>query len=152
MWPLNRSPTAAGRSRFTIEPSCNAPRLVRESVSGDRSHQKPSGWMPTAVRQTPFTAMLAPSFMSSSTRRHWIRIRAPAQATAPTSSMIPVNILFQNITFDCEFVGRDGMQPHLVQLDGVGTPQPPRSAGHREGPQAAQDFRRVVKEDLVDNP
>src|SRR5580704_6084321 len=105
----------------------------------------------TAVRHTPFTEMLAPSFMSSRTRRHWMRIRDPAAATVPTSSMMPVNKLLHHVSFHREFVGWDGMEPHAIELDGVGAAQPAGAAGHRERLQAAQNFRRVIKENLVDD-
>src|ERR1700722_14435295 len=107
--------------------------------------------MSTAVRQTPLTATLAPSCISSSTRRHCRRMRWPATATAPTSSMIPVNILFKDVRFHSEFVGRDGMQSHTLQLDGIGTSQAPGSTGHRQRLQAAQNFWSVIEKDLVDD-
>src|ERR1700677_4075541 len=111
--------------------------------------------MSTAVRQTPLTAMLAPSLMSSRTRRHWMRMRWPAARTAPTSSTMPVNIyfstLFRDVTFDGEFVGRDGMEPHAMQLNGVCATQPSGSTGHRKRLQAAQKFRGGKEEDLFDH-
>ena len=52
----------SGRSRFTREPARRSPRLVRRSVSGARSaRERRRDADPTAVRHTPFTAMLAPS-------------------------------------------------------------------------------------------
>src|ERR1700687_165031 len=108
--PLSRSPTAAARSRLTREPTRNIPRLLRDRVSGDRSHQNPFGSTVTAVRQTPLTAMLAPAFVSSSTVLHSNFIRLPATAIVPSSSTIPVNTLFLHVGFDGEFIRRNAVQ------------------------------------------
>src|SRR5271155_1561209 len=45
---------------------------------------------------------------------------------------------FLHVSFHGKFVGRDGMQAHAMQLDGVGASQSPGPAGHRERLQAAQ--------------
>src|ERR1700733_1900707 len=108
--------------------------------------------MSTAVRHTPFTAMLAPSRTSSSTRWHWMRRRWPAARTVPTSSTMPVNIwLFDDVGFDGELVRRDRVQPYPMQLDGVCASHPAGSARHGKRLQSTQNFRRVIKEHLVDD-
>jgi hypothetical protein len=42
--------------------------------------------------------------------------RVPAEITEPSSSIIPVNI---EISFDGEFVGRNGMDGDVVDRNGV---------------------------------
>src|SRR5579871_4944572 len=128
MWPLRRSPTAAGRSRLTLEPAPSAPRLVRARVSGDRSHQNASGSILAAVRQTPFTAMLDPSFVSARTVLHLTCILAPAIPIVPASSTIPVNMSTLQVSFHREFVGRNGMQRDAIELDGIPAMQPAGSS------------------------
>src|SRR5215472_14544240 len=149
MWPLSRSPIAAGRSRFTCEPSPSVPRLVRATVSGERSHQNPSGSTFTAVRQTPFTAILEPSLVSASTALHCTFGRRPPALITPTSSTIPVNTSLLHVSFHGELVGRNGVQPHAVELDGIAPMQAPGPTGDGKRPQSAQNLRRVVKENLV---
>src|SRR5258707_514768 len=127
----SRSPIAAARSRFTREPSCNIPRLLRDKVSGDKSHQNPSGSTVAAVRQTPFTAMLAPAFVSSSTVRHCTFILLPAAAMVPTSSMIPVNTSLLHVGFHGKFIRRNAMQLHAVEPNRIGAPQAARSTRYR---------------------
>src|ERR1700675_4605644 len=151
MWPLRRSPTAAGRSRFTCEPSPSALRLVRAKVSGDRSHQNPSGSTLAAVRQTPLTAMLEPSLVSASTLRHCTFMRAPAAPIVPTSSTIPVNTSLLHVSFHRELVRRNGMQFHSRESDGIAPVQAACASGDRKRPQAAQNLRGVVKENFVGN-
>ena len=97
MWPLRRPVGESGRSRLTREPARRSPRLLRRRVSGARSAEKESGRGSTAVRHTPFTAMLAPS---RHVRHHGgaahLQPRAgrprSSASTVPSSSMIPVNI------------------------------------------------------------
>src|ERR1035437_3901211 len=151
MWPLRRPVGASGRSRFTREPARNAARLLRRSVSGARSAWKASGRKSTAVRHTPFTAMLAPSVRSWRTVPQRTLSRAPAarvstDSTVPNSSTIPVNI---PVSFHRKFIRRDGMQGHVVNADSVGAPAPPDAAGQRQRFQAAQNLGTVVKEDAV---
>ena len=55
------------RSRFTGLPGIRAPREERRSVSCITSAVKPPPSTVVAVRQTPFTATLSPSFKSDST-------------------------------------------------------------------------------------
>src|ERR1035438_7927829 len=91
------SSTAAGQLGFGAPHGLAAPRLLRRRVSGAKSAENDAGRRSTAVRHTPFTAMLAPSVMSASTFWQWIFRRAPAgrlsmDSTAPSSSTIPVNI------------------------------------------------------------
>src|SRR5579863_775361 len=96
--------------------------------------------------------MLAPSRISSSTKWHWMRMRCPAVRTVPTSSTMPVNIwLFDDVGFDGELIRRDRVQPYPMQLNGVGASQAASAARHRKRLQSTQDFRRVVKENLVDD-
>src|SRR6516225_3806224 len=96
--PLSRPVGASGRSRLTREPGPKSPRLLRRRVSGARSAAKVSKPRFTAVRHTPFTAMLAPSRRSSRTAQQRTCNRDPAEraridATVPNSSMMPVNTL-----------------------------------------------------------
>src|SRR5450432_1562542 len=88
MWPLRRPVGESGRSRFTREPGRSAPRLLRRRVSGAGS---------AAGRHTPLTLMLAPAAVSAITVDARTFRRAPAgwgwsASTAPSSSIIPVNI------------------------------------------------------------
>ena len=97
MCPPNLPSAAMARSRFTFEPVFSCPRLLRRRVSGMTSAVKWSSPMRTTVRQTPFTAMLSPmavpsstlDAVSSSSHRFgaWFSRR-----TVPISSTIPVNI------------------------------------------------------------
>src|SRR6266508_1216543 len=101
-WPRTRCPPTAapnrnGRSRLTASPAERRPSVVRLSVSGPTSNASASGLAATTVRQTPFTATLAPTSLPSratcaATAR---RTTSPCRSTARTvaiSSTIPVNI------------------------------------------------------------
>src|SRR5579871_869543 len=152
MWPLRRPVGERGRSRLTRDPARRSPRLLRRRVSGARSAEKESGRRSTAVRQTPLTAMLAPSVMSCITVEHRTLRRAPAErvwtdSTVPNSSTIPVNI---EVPFYGELIGGNGVDGDFVNADRVGPPAPADSAGERQRFQAAQDLRAVVEEDPVD--
>src|SRR5579862_1346268 len=84
-----------------------------------------------------------------------MRMRGPAARTLPTSSMMPVNncrpLLFHDVSLNGKFVGRNGMEPHAMHLNGVGSAQKSASSGHGKRLQAAQDFRGVIEEDFVDD-
>src|SRR5579862_7876452 len=140
---------AAARSRFTGEPSTRAPRLVRAKVSGERSHQNPSGSTFAAVKHTPLTAMLEPSLVSANIPRQFTFMRAPAVPTMPTSSTIPVNTSLLHVCFHRELIRRNGMQLYPRELDGVVPVQASRASGHRKRSQAAQNLRGVIKENFV---
>src|ERR1035438_8052938 len=115
MWPFIRPFGESGRSRLTRDPGRRSPRLLRFSVSGARSAENESGCRPATVRQTPLTAMLAPTAASLRTVAQPTERRVPAAApvvtTVPSSSIIPVNI---KVSFDGKFVGRNG---HRVRTD-----------------------------------
>src|ERR1035437_2962000 len=145
MWPFIRPFGESGRSRLTREPGRRSPRLLRRSVSGARSAENPSGRSPAAVRQTPLTAMLEPTAASARTVEQRMERREPAVTTAPSSSIIPVNI---KVSFDGEFVGRNGMDGDVVDANGVGAAASD-AAGEGEGFQAAQNFGTVVEEDAI---
>src|SRR5437763_9017241 len=79
-------------------PARSSPRLERRSVSGMASKATVSGPVSTAVRQTPFTAMLSPIAVSRAIVAARTTSRAPAgvvwiESTVPSASMIPVNIV-----------------------------------------------------------
>src|SRR5262249_20830467 len=117
-------------------------------VSGARSAEKESGWMSRAVRQTPFTAMLAPSVRSERTVAQRTRRRDPAVTTAPSSSMIPVNIFLQRCFYGA-FGRGDRMDPKVVEANGVGAAAASDASRDGERLHASQDFWRVVEEDFV---
>src|ERR1039457_3129681 len=151
MWPLKRPLGESGRSRFTREPARRSPRLVRLRVSGARPAEKEPGSRSTAVRQTPLTAMLAPSVISCPTVEQRTFRRAPAvrvwtDSSVPSSSMIPVNM---DVSFDGEFIRRDGMDGDPVNVNGVGASPPADPAGQRQSFQAAQDLGAVIKKHAV---
>src|SRR5699024_1323840 len=91
-------PSASAGSRLTGLPARRLPRLVRSSVSADRSAEKPCSSMASAVRQQPATDTLSPSrHCAGSSRGQSIRMRQPPEAgvillTRPTDWTIPVNI------------------------------------------------------------
>src|SRR5579863_9351073 len=153
MWPERRVAGVTGRSRLTRAPGARSPRLVSASVSGARSAAKESGVRSSAVRQTPFTAMLDPSLASDKTVEQRMRRRAPAarrssEAKVPSSSTIPVNIFFQP-GLDRKLIGSDGMQAHVVKQDGIGAAAASGSSRHGQRLRAAQNLGRVIKIDLV---
>src|ERR1700719_3750882 len=148
MWPERRVAGVTGRSRLTRAPALRSPRLVSASVSGARSAAKESGVRSSAVRQTPFTAMLEPSFASDKTVEQRMRRRAPAgrrssDATVPSSSTIPVNIFFEP-GLDRELIGRDRVQAHVVKLDGVGAAAASGSSSDGQRLRAAENLGRVI--------
>src|SRR5260370_11637343 len=134
MWPLRRPPAESGRYRLTREPGRRSPRLLRLRVAGARPAENESGRSSAAVRQTPLTAMLAPTEASSRTVEQRTERRVSAVITVPSSSIIPVNI---KVSFNSEFVGRNGMDGDVVDANGVGTAGPADAAGEREGFHAA---------------
>src|SRR5579883_2333748 len=147
MWPLSRPLGESGRSRFTRDPGRSAPRFVRFSVSGATSAAKESGRKSTAVKHTPFTAMLAPSGEPSSTVEQRTRSRGAAASTVPSSSIIPVNI---DVSFDRELVRRNRMHRHTVYTNRIRPPPPPDTAGQRQRLQPAQNLRSVIEEHAID--
>src|SRR5258708_5806801 len=131
MWPCMKWPPSSfiavrGRSRLTRVPGFISPRLVRRSVSPERSAEKVSPEISTAVRQQPLTAML-PGFGRPGARGPaFTRMRAPVESRrapfsdrgeldslcssdsiVPTCSTSPVNIV--QVSFDCEI---DAKLPH----------------------------------------
>src|ERR1039457_2578696 len=146
MWPFIRPFGESGRSRLTREPGRRSPRLLRWSVSGARSAEKPAERSVAAVRQTPLTAMLEPTAASPRTVEQRMERRDPLVTTTPSSSIIPVNI---KVSFDGEFVGRNGMDGDVVDANGVGAAAPSDAAGEGEGFHAAQDFGAVVEENAI---
>src|SRR5450759_35592 len=150
MWPFIRPLGESGRSRLTREPGRRSPRLLRSSVSGARSAENESGRSSATVRQTPLTAMLAPRAASERTVEQRMERRDPAVApvvtTAPSSSIIPVNI---KVSFDGEFVGWNGMDGDVVDENGVGAAAPSDAAGEGERFHAAQNLGAVVEENAI---
>src|SRR6266550_4652391 len=116
-WPCMKCPPSSfiavsGRSRLTRVPGFISPKLVRRSVSPERSAEKLSPEISTAVRQQPFTAML-PDFASpAASGPAFTRMLAPMQSgrapeslrsndsIVPTYSTSPVNIV--QVSLDCE--------------------------------------------------
>src|SRR6266436_8210673 len=104
-WPPSSFIAVRGRSRLTRVPGFISPKLVRRSVSPERSAAKLSPEISTAVRQQPFTAML-PDFASpAASGPAFTRIRAPeslrsSDSIVPTYSTSPVNIV--QIYLNCE--------------------------------------------------
>src|ERR1022692_3758569 len=146
MWPFIRPFGESGRSRLTREPGRRSPRLLRSSVSGARSAENESGRSSATVRQTPVTAMLEPTAASARTVEQRMERREPAVITAPSSSIIPVNI---KVSFDGEFVGRNGMDGDVVDANGVGAAAASDAAREGEGFQATQNFGAVVEENAI---
>src|SRR5439155_11742662 len=81
-----------GRSRFTGSPGDRSTRLVRSSVSGDRSKLSRSPSRATTVRHTPFTAIESPGTEPGATLGASTTNRDAPSTTVPRSSTIPVNI------------------------------------------------------------
>src|ERR1017187_1967355 len=146
MWPFIRPFGESGRSRLTRDPGRRSPRLLRSSVSGARSAENESGCSPLTVRQTPLTAMLEPPAASARTVEQRMERREPAVITAPSSSIIPVNI---KVSFDGEFIRRNGMDGDVVDANGVGTAPASDAAGQGQGFQAAQNLGAVVEENAI---
>src|ERR1019366_9384248 len=146
MWPFILPLGESGRSRLTREPARNSPRLLRSSVSGARSAKNESVRSSAMVRQTPLTAMLEPTAASPRTVAQRMERRVPPFTTVPSSSIIPVNI---KVSFDGEFVGRNGMDGDVVDANGVGAAAAAGAAGEGEGFQAAQNFGAVVEENAI---
>src|ERR1035438_732112 len=143
MWPFMRPLGERGRSRLTRAPGRRSPRLLRWSVSGARSAENESGRNSAAVRQTPLTAILAPTAASLRTVEQRMERRAPAVITLPSSSIIPVNI---KVSFDGEFIWRNGMDGDVVDANGVGAAAASDAAREGEGFQATQNFGAVGEE------
>ena len=85
------------RSRLTGLPGRKAPRLERRRVSGATSAPNVDGCGSTTVRQTPLTETLSPARrpVETSGARTVSRLpvaRGSRRSTAPSSSMMPVNI------------------------------------------------------------
>src|SRR6185369_6808722 len=99
MCPPKRPSARMGSSRFTSAFFLMREKEVRFQVSAARSAAKDLGVISIAVRQTPLTAMLSP-VLSSWCRRAAATVsrRLPflcaMSVTRPTSSMMPVNIVF----------------------------------------------------------
>src|SRR3990172_4267947 len=159
MWPPKREVGVMARSRFTRAPGRNDPRLLRSRVSGERSAEKDSALISRAVRQTPLTAMLSPSWsfgpsvVANAARARKTSLAPPegseprfSSATVPTSSMIPVNIV--QVSFDgkvrAECVVANAMDRQRIP-HGANTPA--TRQGQRIAP--AENFRRVVEEHFI---
>src|SRR5882762_4346144 len=123
-WPCMKCPPSSfiavsGRSRLTRVPGFISPKLVRRSVSPERSAEKHSPEISTAVRQQPFTAMLPDFARPAASGPAFTRMLAPTQSgrapvsnrvkpdslrsndsIVPTYSTSPVNIV--QISLDCE--------------------------------------------------
>src|SRR5215216_787347 len=90
--PPSRSPARSGSSRFTSSPSPSGSREVRRSVSGMTSASNEPLLFPTAVRQTPFTAIESPGASSaargvSTSSRPLLSMRTtPFPATSPVNT------------------------------------------------------------------
>src|SRR3954454_16793854 len=122
MWPPRRSPIRIASSRLTCEPCSSSPSADRRSVSSITSAPKRGPHRPTAVRQTPLTAIESPSDSSEASLDSKVR-RAPSSerstvATMPRSSTSPVNISLpllqagrdQQVVLDLLAVERDRPQ------------------------------------------
>ena len=97
MWPPMRPSTFSGSSRLTCAPAVMRENEVRVQVSFARSALNESGVMFDAVRQTPLTATLLPSFSSRAVFgalmvMRWLSPLATMLAIVPTSSTSPVNM------------------------------------------------------------
>src|SRR5467141_2143848 len=102
----------SGRSRLTRVPGFISPKLVRRSVSPERSAANLSPEISTVVRQQPFTAMLPDFARPAASGPAFTRMLAPMQSgrapgslrsndsIVPTYSTSPVNIV--QISLNCE--------------------------------------------------
>ena len=133
--PPKRPPAAIARSRLTLLPVCSMPSDVRRIVSAMTSAVNVLPEIEVAVRQTPLTAILSPTFASCKTYGASIVRLSDFDAfrvarSVPTSSMIPVNI-FPASPFDIEVRCRlrpapsDQMQTGTHHLDPVRLCLPP---------------------------
>ena len=98
MWPPIRVVGSNARSRFTLLPADWLPRLVRRIVSAITSAVKQPPSIFVTVRHTPFTAILSPSCVFSSTFLALTVITEDFSPRCtclilPISSTIPVNTL-----------------------------------------------------------
>src|SRR5512132_2429455 len=143
-WPPNRVARVTGRSRFTGSPGERPERLVRRTVSSDRSNPRWSGPRSTTVRHTPFTAIDEPTSLSASTVRQDTVIRSGARSTtAPSSSTIPVNMGLHPQVLPYVVEGRDG------ELHGLGDGGEPPSAQDTGRVLAPNELGGEVHHDLV---
>ena len=81
--PPNLPPAAMARSRFTLLPPVSCPSPLRLKVSGMTSAVKIFPDMPVAVRHTPFTAILSPT---------WLPWRTLSACTVMLQELTPLSI------------------------------------------------------------
>src|SRR5512132_3644848 len=96
-WPPSSSPTRSARSRLTRAPAPRPPSVVRATVSGTAVAWNTPSWTRSTVRQTPFTATLAPG-SGSAPNPERIASRSPPAAlptrsTVPTRDTMPLNTM-----------------------------------------------------------
>src|SRR3954452_16006554 len=155
MWPPRRSPIRIASSRLTCEPCSSSPSALRRSVSSITSAPKRGPHRPTAVRQTPLTAIESPSPSSLASLDSNVS-RAPSSerstvATTPRSATSPVNIRSplpepgrdQQVFLDLLAVERDRAQRVGDVLDALALERVAVLA-------AAEDHRREEQPHLVD--
>src|SRR5579884_492606 len=151
-WPRTRGPSSprsgvTGSSRLTRSPTPSRPRLVRRRVSGTTSATKAAPSTRTAVRHTPLTATLPPTWSREAVAA-CSRRRDPGRwsTTRPIPLTIPVNIADdQEIlaqTLDVESV-------ETQRLGDGGRPPPPH---RRRCLPTAHDDRRQVRVHAVHQP
>src|SRR5579864_328531 len=159
-WPCTKcppsgAPAVRGSSRFNRLPSLAFPKDVLCKVSVDRSAQKKSSPVLTAVRQQPFTAMLEPTVsvdgkgaVPAGRMRNW----PPASelfrdSIFPRCSMIPVNI--SKITLHSK-IGSESPQCKIFQLGNFSDgPQPVLRHWKRDRP---ENSRSIEQNHLVHEP
>src|ERR1019366_8845212 len=157
-WPCMKCPPSSfiavrGRARLTRMPGFISPKLVRRSVSPERSAAKLSPEISTAVRQQPFTAMLPDFARPAASGPAFARMRVPkslcsSDVIVPTCSTIPVNIV--QISFDCE-ISAKLLYSQIVKLS-RGLKVVRRGRHARARPPEPRDLGREEHTHLIHNP
>src|SRR4051812_36373441 len=151
MWPPRRSAGRSGSSRLTVLSGSRAPSEERRSVSCITSAPKSSApHIPTAVRQTPLTAIESPSLSSPASGEETLS-RTPSRVsstrcTVPRSWTRPVNtsplpqpgtheqIVADPVAIQCERAHGVGDELHAAALERVARLAPADDQGREEQP------------------
>src|SRR5690348_1043039 len=150
--PPSRASAESGSSRLTTSPGLASAKDVLCSVSSERSAQKKSLPISTAVRQQPFTAILDPIFKSESiwaAPANPIRNLPPApvrfsDSILPRFSMIPVNI--SKISLDLEIRSKSPQGEVAQSSNLANVLRPVLRHRHRRG---SQNFRSIEQNGFV---
>src|SRR4051794_15755822 len=157
MWPPRRSAGRSGSSRLTVLSGSSAPSEERRSVSCITSAPKSSPpHRPTAVRQTPLTAIESPS-LSSPASGELTLSRTPSRVwstrwTVPRSWTSPVNTSPLSEPGAHQQIVADGIAVQCERAHGVGDALDPAALERVARLAPADDQRREEQARLVDLP